>query len=265
MWFSAKRHTGHGVSPGSASTQPRLRESTQAQQIGQQRGVPDVVLHPPVLVADDPQRMGQMQPGTALGDHVDRPLPAPARLHRHLRLRPAGGDDLSSQISWRVVDPTPRHPLALIVQHDDNRSAPMQIDPHIRTQMSLLARGLVSRNLKLHPEPRTEPTAGRLNPPTNSTWDHLVAAAVDHAEISAGGRPRPYRGASGSGRTSAAGSTMAASAGDRRHRRAGQLLWPSVAGRPPPATERTENVCCLVLIGGRMILSTITTHIYTRV
>jgi Predicted membrane protein (DUF2254) len=40
---------------------PRLGEPTHPQQVRQQRGVAQVVLHPPVLVAGDPQRMRQMQ------------------------------------------------------------------------------------------------------------------------------------------------------------------------------------------------------------
>ena len=86
---------------------PRFREPTHPQQIGEQRGVADVVLHPPVLVAGDPQRVRQMQLGAALGDHIGRPVPAPRRLHRHLRLGAASGDDLGGQVRRRVVDPTP--------------------------------------------------------------------------------------------------------------------------------------------------------------
>ena len=88
---------------------PRLRQSSHPQQIGQQGGVADVVLHPPIGVTGDAQRMSQVQPGAALGDHVGRPVPPPACFHRHLRLRTAGGGDLPSQVDGAVVEPTPPH------------------------------------------------------------------------------------------------------------------------------------------------------------
>ena len=72
-----------------------------------------------------------MQPGPALGDHIGRPVPAPRRFHRHLGVGAAGSDDLAGQVRRRVVDPAPRHPLAFVIQHDDNRPAPMQVDPYV--------------------------------------------------------------------------------------------------------------------------------------
>ena len=86
----------------------------------------------PAVLMDAPVRsmsIHQMQPGAALGDHVGRPVPPPRRLHRHLRLTAAGGDDLSGQVRRGVVDPTPRHPIPVLVQHDHHRPAPVQIDP----------------------------------------------------------------------------------------------------------------------------------------
>jgi hypothetical protein len=53
---------------------PRLRQPAQPQQISQQGGVTQIVLHPPVLIAGDPQRMRQMQPGV---DNAGRSRPRP--------------------------------------------------------------------------------------------------------------------------------------------------------------------------------------------
>ena len=91
----------------------------------------------------DPQRMSQMQAGTTLGDDVGRPLPAPRRLHCHLGGRSAGGDDLAGQVRG-AIDPTPRHPLPVLVQHDHHRLAPVQVDSYVRSHESLLARGFLS-------------------------------------------------------------------------------------------------------------------------
>ena len=73
-----------------------------------------------------------MQRHSALGDHIGRPVPPPARFHRHLRVR-TGGGDLTGQVDGAVVDPTPRHPVTIVVQHDDHRPLSMQIDPYVRS------------------------------------------------------------------------------------------------------------------------------------
>ena len=52
--------------------------------------------------------------------------------------RAASSDNLSSQIRWRVVNPTPRHPMAVLVQHDHHRPTPVKINPYVRSHLSLL-------------------------------------------------------------------------------------------------------------------------------
>jgi hypothetical protein len=53
---------------------PRLGESAHPQQVGQIRGIAQVVLHPPLGKALDPQRVRQVHPGTGLGEHVRSPV-----------------------------------------------------------------------------------------------------------------------------------------------------------------------------------------------
>ena len=160
-------HHSRGRRPGSSS---------HAQQIRQQGGVADVVLHPPVGVAGDPQRMGQMQPGPALGDHVRRPVPPPARLHRHLRLRAAGSDDLQRQVRRRVVDPRPRHPVPVLVQHDHHRPLPVQVDPYVRSHGEPPRSWVGVSNLEFHRNSKDRTRPGRLNPSASSTWHHFEDA-----------------------------------------------------------------------------------------
>ncbi len=63
---------------------PRLRQPPHPQQVGQVRGIAEVVLDPPVLKRLHPQRMRQMHPSTRRLQGVDRPVPAIGGLQHHL-------------------------------------------------------------------------------------------------------------------------------------------------------------------------------------
>src|SRR5262245_47880681 len=120
--------------------------------------------------------MRQMQHRAALGDHVGGPIPTPRRLHRHLSRGTARSDDLGGKVCWRVVYPTPRHPITVLVQHDDHRPAPVQVDPYVRSHLEppSLEGWCKQPQASSGAEDRT--SARRLNPPTNSTWDQICAS-----------------------------------------------------------------------------------------
>src|SRR4029453_1181628 len=99
-----------------------------------------VVLHPPVLVPLDPQRMRQVQPGAIALDHVRCPIPTERGFHRHIQIR-AGPLELGHEVRRRVIDPRRRHLLAVRVQDHKHRPTAMQVDPYIRCHQSLLATG----------------------------------------------------------------------------------------------------------------------------
>ena len=103
---------------------PGLRQPAHPQQVGKVGGIAQVVLHPPRGEALDPQRMRQMHPGTGLGEHVRRPVPAIRGLEHHLRCL-AGLADLRSQRHRIVHDPRVTQLLAALALTHDHRPAPV--------------------------------------------------------------------------------------------------------------------------------------------
>lgn len=72
---------------------PGLGQAAQAQEVDQVGGVTLVVLHPPVapVVAE---RMGQVDPGAALGEEVGSPVPPKCRFQNHVGFFAGGGHRL---------------------------------------------------------------------------------------------------------------------------------------------------------------------------
>jgi hypothetical protein len=120
---------------------PRLRQPTHPQQIGQIGGVAHVVLHSSISESFDSQRMRQMHPRSAGLQHVDRPIPAVRRFQHHLGL---GASLLGLQFQGnRIVDdPHRRQLLTGFGLAHDHRPLPMQIDPDKLPAVILVHRGL---------------------------------------------------------------------------------------------------------------------------
>jgi hypothetical protein len=108
---------------------PCLRQAVHPQQVGQIRGVPDVVLDPSIGEALHPQGVHQVHPCALRGEHVGRPVPAIGGLQDHLRIRSSLGD-LQAQRDRIVVDPDRLQPLPGRRHPHDHRPASMQINAH---------------------------------------------------------------------------------------------------------------------------------------
>jgi hypothetical protein len=119
---------------------PGLGQPAHPQQIRQVGGVADVVLHPPVGEALDPQRVGQVHPGAGLGEYVGGPVPAVGGLEHHLRLD-TGLADLPSQSGRVVHDPPGLQVLARLGLAHDHRPPPVQIDPDELSAVILIHQG----------------------------------------------------------------------------------------------------------------------------
>ena len=92
-------------------------------------GVTHVVLYA-AGVPVQAERMGQMDVGPQLGQHVGRPVPATGRLEDDLGVL-AGCRDDPGQVDRVVVDADGLEPLALLVSPHDQRTTLVQIDCHI--------------------------------------------------------------------------------------------------------------------------------------
>ena len=108
---------------------PRLGQTTEAQQVGEIPGVALVVLHSPVPPVV-PQGMGQVQPAAALLQHVRGPVPAVASLQDDLRVR-AGLGQLQAQRHRIVLDTDHLEFLALRGHPHDHAAAAVQINPDV--------------------------------------------------------------------------------------------------------------------------------------
>ena len=109
------------------------------------RGVPLVVLHPPVLERLDPQRMRQMHLGAQLLQRVDRPVPAVGGLEHHLRGLAGPGHHRGQPLDV-VADPDALQRVTVGGHPDDHRPSPVQIDSHeLLTGIGFAHRGLLRR------------------------------------------------------------------------------------------------------------------------
>ena len=108
--------------PGRRRRDPRLRQPTHPQQVGQIRGVADVVLHPPVLKRLHPQRMRQMHVRAGRLQRVDRPVPAVGGLQHHLGIRTGPGHHRRQPVDV-VDDPHRLQHLARLGRPHESRCA----------------------------------------------------------------------------------------------------------------------------------------------
>jgi len=117
---------------------PRLRQTAQAQQVGQVLGIAQIVLDPAVAPVI-PGGVGQVQPGATILDDVGGPVVAIGRLHHHFGIS-AGLGDLCRQGKWFVVDSSGADHVTISTLSHDDTPAPMQIN----TDVLSLHKGLPS-------------------------------------------------------------------------------------------------------------------------
>jgi hypothetical protein len=115
--------------PGHRRRDPRLRQPTQTEQVGQAGRIPDVVLNPAILESLRPQRMRQMRVSATGPQRIHRPVPPVSRLEHHLRILTDPPHHAVKPVDI-VEDPHGLQDVSALGSPNDHTPTAIQIDTH---------------------------------------------------------------------------------------------------------------------------------------